>query len=117
LQLSDALDYIGAMRREHLARHLPNKSDEERAVALDHESLALASSVGDRETIARCLLNLGVGHLDRDSQYAGVFVAESLAVSRGIDIDDKLCVIGQTLHALAVVAQAQGDLARAAPLY
>jgi predicted ATPase/DNA-binding CsgD family transcriptional regulator len=94
-----------------------NKWDEEQAVALDHESLALARSVGDRETIARCLLNLGAGHLDRDPQRAGALLAESLAVSRGLDIDDKLRVIGQTLHALAVVAQAQGDLVRAARLY
>jgi predicted ATPase/DNA-binding CsgD family transcriptional regulator len=94
-----------------------NKWDEERAVALDHESLALARSVGDRETIARCLLNLGAGLLDKDPQHAGALLAESLAVSRGIEIDDKLRVIGQTLHALAVVAQAQGDLVRAARLY
>jgi predicted ATPase/DNA-binding winged helix-turn-helix (wHTH) protein/DNA-binding CsgD family transcriptional regulator len=94
-----------------------NKWDEERAVALDNESLALARSVGDRETIARCLLNLGVGHLDKDPQRAGALLAESLAVSRGIDVEDKLRVIGQTLHALAVVAQAQGDLVRAARLY
>ncbi|HEU4367438.1 MAG TPA: LuxR C-terminal-related transcriptional regulator [Methylomirabilota bacterium] len=94
-----------------------NKWDEERAVALDHESLALARSMGERETIARCLLNLGVGQLDKDPQRAGALLAESLGVSRGIDIDDKLRVIGQTLHALAVVAQAQGDLVRAARLY
>ncbi len=94
-----------------------NKWDEARAFALDHESLALARSVGDRETIARCLLNLGVGHLDKDPQRAGALLAESLAVSRDIDVDDKLRVIGQTLHALAVVSQAQGDLVRAARLY
>jgi non-specific serine/threonine protein kinase len=94
-----------------------NTWDEEQAVALDHESLALARSVGDHETIARCLLNLGVGHLDKDPQRAGALLAESLAVSRGLEIDDKLRVIGQTLHALAVVAQAQGDLVRAARLY
>ena len=94
-----------------------NKWDEERAVALDHESLTLARSMGDRETIARCLLNLGAGHLDKDPQRAGPLLAESLAVSRGIEVDDKLRVIGQTLHALAVVAQAQGDLVRAARLY
>jgi predicted ATPase/DNA-binding CsgD family transcriptional regulator len=94
-----------------------NKWDEERAVALDHESLALARSVGDRETIARCLLNLGVAHLDKDPRRAGALLAESLTASRGIEADDKLRVIGQTLHALAVVAQAQGDLVRAARLY
>ena len=94
-----------------------NKWDEERAVALDHESLTLARSMGDRETIARCLLNLGAGHLDKDPQRAGALLAESLAVSRGIEVDDKLRVIGQTLHALAVVAQAQGNLVRAARLY
>jgi predicted ATPase/DNA-binding CsgD family transcriptional regulator len=94
-----------------------NKWDEARAVALDQESLALARRVGDRETIARCLLNLGVGQLDRDPERAGALLAESLGVSRGIDVDDKLRVIGQTLHALAVVAQAQGDLLRAARLY
>lgn len=94
-----------------------NKWDEQRAVALDHESLALARSVGDRETIARSLLNLGVGHLDKDPQRAGALLAESLAVSQGLDIDDKLRVIGQTLHALAVVGQAHGDLVRAARLY
>jgi len=94
-----------------------NKWDEARAVALDHESLALARSVGDRETIARCLLNLGVGQLDKDSRRAGVLLAESLDVSRGIDIDDKLRIVGQTLHALAVVSQAQGDLVGAARLY
>jgi predicted ATPase/DNA-binding CsgD family transcriptional regulator len=94
-----------------------NKWDEVRAVALDHESLALARSVGDRETIARCLLNLGAGHLDKDPQRAGALLAESLAVSRSIDIDDKLRIVGQTLHALAVVSQAQGDLVRAARLY
>lgn len=43
-----------------------NKWDEERAVALDNESLALARAVGDQETIARCLMNLGSGHLDKD---------------------------------------------------
>jgi predicted ATPase/DNA-binding CsgD family transcriptional regulator len=94
-----------------------NKWDEARAVALDHESLALARSVGDHETIARCLLNLGVGHLDKEPRRAEALLAESLAVSRSIDIDDKLRVIGQTLHALAVTAQAQGDLVRAARLY
>jgi non-specific serine/threonine protein kinase len=94
-----------------------NKWDEAHAVALDHESLALARSVGDRETVARCLLNLGVGHLDKDAQRAGALLTESLAVSRGIDTDDKLRVIGQTLHALAVVAQAQGDFVGAARLY
>jgi len=94
-----------------------NKWDEARAFALDHESLALARSLGDRETIARCLLNLGVGHLDKDPGRAGALLAESLAVSRDIDADDRLRVIGQTLHALAVVSQAHGDLVRAARLY
>jgi predicted ATPase/DNA-binding CsgD family transcriptional regulator len=94
-----------------------NKWDEAQAVALDHESLALARSVGDRETIARCLLNLGTGRLDKDPARAGELLAESLAVSRDIDTDDKLRVIGQTLHALAVVSQAQGDLVQAARLY
>jgi predicted ATPase/DNA-binding CsgD family transcriptional regulator len=94
-----------------------NKWDEERAVALDHESLALARRVGDRETIARCLLNLGAGQLDKNPQGAGALLVESLAVSRGIDVDDKLRIIGQTLHAMAVVSQAQGDLVRAARLY
>jgi predicted ATPase/DNA-binding CsgD family transcriptional regulator len=94
-----------------------NKWDEAQAVALDHESLALARSVGDRETIARCLLNLGAGHLDRDPQRAGTLLAESLAVSRDIDVEDRLRIIGQTLHALAVVSQAEGDLVRAARLY
>jgi non-specific serine/threonine protein kinase len=94
-----------------------NKWDEARAVALDHESLALARSVGDRETIARCLLNLGVGHLDRNPRRAGTLLAESLTVSRGIDAPDRTRIIGQTLHALAVVFQAQGDLDRAACLY
>jgi len=94
-----------------------NKWDEARAVALDHESLALARSVGDRETIARCLMNLGAGLLDKDPQHAEALLAESLAVSRDLDIEDKLRLIGQTLHALAVVAQAHGDLVRAARLY
>jgi DNA-binding CsgD family transcriptional regulator len=94
-----------------------NKWDAERAVALDNESLAIARSVGDRETITRCLLNLGVGRLERDPQGAGALLTESLAVAQGIDSDDRLRVIGQTLHALAVVAQAQGDLVRAARLY
>jgi DNA-binding CsgD family transcriptional regulator len=94
-----------------------NKWDEAQAVALDHESLALARSVGDRETIARCLLNLGAGHLDRDPQRAGTLLAESLAVSRDIDVEDRLRIIGQTLHALAVVSQVEGDLVRAARLY
>jgi predicted ATPase/DNA-binding CsgD family transcriptional regulator len=94
-----------------------NKWDEERAFALDQEGLALARRVGDRETIARCLLNLGAGHLDKDPQRAGAFLAESLAVSRGIDVDDKLRIIGQTLHALAVVSQTEGDLIGAARLF
>ncbi len=94
-----------------------NKWDEERALALDHEGLALARSVGDRETVARCLLNLGASHLDKDPQRAGALLAESLAVSRDIDVDDKLRIIGQTLHALAVVSQTEGDLVRAARLY
>jgi non-specific serine/threonine protein kinase len=94
-----------------------NKWDEAQAVALDHESLALARSVGDRETVARCLLNLGVGQLDKDPQRAGALLAESLAVSRDLETEDRLRVIGQTLHALAVVAQAQGDLGGAARLY
>ena len=38
-------------------------------------------------------------------------------MSRGIDVDDKLRIIGQTLHALAVVSQAEGNLVRAARLY
>lgn len=45
-----------------------------------------------------------------------MFLAESLAVSRRLDVDDKLRIIGQTLHALAVVSQANGDLVRAARL-
>jgi predicted ATPase/DNA-binding CsgD family transcriptional regulator len=94
-----------------------NKWDEERAVALDHESLALAHRVGDRETIARCLLNLGVGQLDKDPRRAGALLAESLAASRDLEADDRSRIIGQTLHALAVVAQADGDLVRAARLY
>jgi non-specific serine/threonine protein kinase len=94
-----------------------NKWDEERALALDHEGLALARSVGDGETVARCLLNLGVGHLDRDPERAGALLAESLAVTRDLDVDDRLRIVGQTLHALAVVAQVKGDLVRAARLY
>jgi DNA-binding CsgD family transcriptional regulator len=94
-----------------------NKWDEARAVALDHESLALARSVGDRETIARSLLNLGVGLLDKDPPRAGTLLTESLVTSQGLDGEDRTRIIGQTLHALAVVAQAEGDLGRAARLY
>ena len=94
-----------------------NKWDEERAVALDHESLALARSLGDRETIARCLMNLGVGLLDKDLERAGALLAESLATSRDLEVADRSRIIGQTLHALAVVVQAEGDLVRAARLY
>ncbi len=94
-----------------------NKWDEERAVALDHESLVLARSLGDRETIARCLMNLGVGLLDKDLERAGALLAESLATSRDLEVADRSRIIGQTLHALAVVVQAEGDLVRAARLY
>jgi predicted ATPase/DNA-binding CsgD family transcriptional regulator len=94
-----------------------NKWDETRALALDHESLALARSVGDRETIARCLLNLGVGQLDKDPQRAGTLLAESLGTSRDLEVEDRLRIVGQTLHAFAVVAQVDGDLVRAARLY
>ena len=94
-----------------------NKWDETRAIALDHESLALARSVGDRETIARCLLNLGVGQLDKDPQRAGTLLAESLGTSRDLEVEDRLRIVGQTLHAFAVVAQVDGDLVRAARLY
>ena len=94
-----------------------NKWDEAHAVALDQESLALARGLDDRETIARSLLNLGVGQLDKDPKRAGSYLAESLAASRDLDVDDRLRLIGQTLHALAVVAQAEGDLARAARLF
>jgi non-specific serine/threonine protein kinase len=93
-----------------------SKSDQARAIALDHESLALARSVGDGETIARCLLNLGVGRLETDPQGAGELLAESLAESRDLKTEDRLRVVGQTLHALAVVAQADGDPVRAARL-
>ena len=94
-----------------------NKWDEARAVALDHESLALARAVGDGETIARCLMNLGGGLLDKDPQRAGALLAESLATSRGLDVADRSRIIGQTLHALAVVAQEAGNVVRTATLY
>jgi DNA-binding CsgD family transcriptional regulator len=71
----------------------------------------------NRETIARCLLNLGVGRLEADPRRAGELLAESLAVSRDMEVEDRLRIVGQTLHALAVVAQADGDLVRAARLF
>jgi predicted ATPase/DNA-binding CsgD family transcriptional regulator len=94
-----------------------NKWDEARAVALDEESLAVARGVDDRETIARSLMNLGGGQLDKDPNRAGAYLLESLAVSRDLHVDDRLRLVGQTLHALAVVAQAEGDLVRAARLF
>ncbi len=88
--------------------------DEERAAALAQEGLALARSVGDRETMSRCLQNLGVAHLQKDPQLAKAFLTEGLAHAR--DIDDRNR-IGLAVQALAMVAQMEGDPARAARLH
>jgi predicted ATPase/DNA-binding CsgD family transcriptional regulator len=88
--------------------------DEERAAALVEEGLALARSVGDRETMSRCLQNLGVAHLQKDPQSAKAFLTEGLAHAR--DIDDRNR-IGLAVQALAMVAQIEGDYARAARLH
>lgn len=89
--------------------------NEERSVALDQEGLALARSVGDRETVTRILLHLGVVHFQKkDPQTANAFLTEGLTLAR--DIDDKF-LIGTAVQALAMVAQTEGDPARAARLH
>lgn len=88
--------------------------NEERAVALDREGLALARSAGDRETMARCLLNLGSAHLQKDLQMARAFLTEALTLARDIDDTHR---IGASVQAFAVVAQMEGDPARAARLH
>lgn len=87
----------------------------ERSVALDEEGLALARSVGDRETVTRCLLHLGVVHFqEKDHQMVHDFLTEGLTLAR--DIDDKF-LIGTAVQALAMVAQTEADPARAARLH
>lgn len=88
--------------------------DEERAAALAEEGLALARSVGDRETMSRCLQNLGVAHLQKDPPLAKAYLTEGLAHAR--DADDRNR-IGLAVQALAMLAQIEGDLARAARLH
>jgi DNA-binding CsgD family transcriptional regulator len=88
--------------------------DVERKAALEQEALSLARDVGDRETLIRCLLQLGIAHLQTAPGRARVFLAEGLAMAR--DIDDRLRV-GLLVQVFAVIAAADGDLARAARLY
>jgi predicted ATPase/DNA-binding CsgD family transcriptional regulator len=88
--------------------------DEERKAALEQEALALARGAGDRETVIRCLMNLGAAYMQKDLQRAQAFWIEGLALAR--DVGDRLRV-GLLVQALAVVAQVEGDLARAARLY
>jgi len=88
--------------------------DRDRAIALEQEGLVLARSLGDHETILRCLLNLGVARRLEDPQTARALLTEGLALAR--DKDDRLR-IGLKLQALAMVAQVEGDLPRAARLF
>jgi non-specific serine/threonine protein kinase len=64
--------------------------------------------------MSRCLQNLGVAHLQKDPQLAKAFFTEGLAHAR--DIDDRNR-IGLAVQALAMVAQMEGDPARAARLH
>jgi len=96
-----------------LARQM--QGDQERAVALDQEGLALARSVGDRETMARCLLNLGHARNPmKDPQGAGALYIESLTLARGIG--DRW-IMGSAVQGLAVVAGAEEAFIRAARLH
>ena len=91
------------------------QGDQERAVALDEEGLALARSVGDRETMARCLLNLGSSRNPlRDPEGAKPLYSQAMALAR--DIGDRHRV-GFAAQGLAVVASAEGDSIRAARLH
>jgi predicted ATPase len=88
--------------------------DEQRKAALEHEALILARNVGDHETVIRCLINLGIAHREQDPQKAKASLAEGLTIAR--DVDDRLRV-GLLVQVLALIAQTEGDLARAARLY
>jgi predicted ATPase/DNA-binding CsgD family transcriptional regulator len=91
-----------------------SQGDEERKVALDQEGLALARSVGDRETMVRCLLNLGFAQMKKDLPTAKALLRESLALARDIADEHRT---GVAIQALAVAAQIEGDLPRAARLH
>ncbi len=87
--------------------------DQERKSALEREALALARSAGDHETVIRCLMNLGFAH-QQDPPRARAFLAEGLTLARSIN--DRLR-IGLLVQVLGVIAQVEGDPARAARLY
>lgn len=90
------------------------QGDQERAAALDQEGLAIARSVGDRETMARCLLNLGSNRNPvRDPEGAKPLYSQAMALAR--DLGDRHRV-GLAALGLAVVASAEGDSTRAARL-
>ncbi len=91
------------------------RGNKERAVALDQDSLALARSVGDHETMARCLTNLGTTAISQnDPHNAKTLYAECLTLAR--DLGDRFR-IGAAAQGLAAVASAEGEFARAARLY
>lgn len=84
------------------------------ANTLDEEAIALARSAGDRDTMARCLGNLGLRHIQTDRQMARALLAESLEHARAIDSGFR---IGVAVQGLAMLASTEGDLIRAARLH
>ena len=90
------------------------QGDQERAILLDQEGLAIARSTGDRETIARCLVSLGLAHVLRDPATAKVLFAECLPLAFEIE---EHSVVGSAVQGLAIVAGVEEDFARAARLH
>ena len=91
------------------------QGDHERAVALDQEGLALARSVGDRETMGRCLLNLGSTAISRgEPRKARALYAECLTLFRDLNDTHR---VGVAVQCLAAVASVEEDFGRAARLY
>lgn len=90
------------------------QGDQERAILLDQEGLAIARNTGDRDTELRCLLNLGHAHVLKAPATAKALYAECLSLARVVE--DRF-VVGGVVQGLAVMAGANGDVVRAARLH
>ncbi|HXF83688.1 MAG TPA: LuxR C-terminal-related transcriptional regulator [bacterium] len=90
------------------------QDDLQRRIALDREALALARRIDDRETAARCLVNLAITYLSVDAAQARPLLLECLAIAREINDQHR---IGTAVQGFAILAQLDGDPARAACLH
>ncbi len=88
---------------------------QERAIALDQEGLALARSIGDRELMARSLLNLGstTSGPEEDPRKYNPLVIEALTLAHSVG--DRY-VSALAIQWLAIIASTDGDFVRAARL-